>query len=159
MGGDAIGIHLAPRARPDSIRGVNPLVLAAVAVCLVLVAVSVWFWLHGQLRYVIGKSSLRIQLFGLTVRRIPFTDIRRVGTPKRGNSRLKTEFWNSSLDVSHRGMIVHRLTGWRRRILLTPLHRYAFRKELRDAIAAATGNQISEDESDPADGPDGSDRD
>ena len=130
----------------------NPVVLAAVAVCLVLVAVSVWFWLHGRLRYVVGRSSLRIQLFGFTLRRIPFSDVRRVGIPKRGNSRFKTELWNSSFDVSHRGLVVHRLTGWRRRILITPLHRYAFRKELRDAIAAATGTQISEDESDLADG-------
>lgn len=130
----------------------NPVVLAAVAVCLLLVAVSVWFWLLGRLRYVVGRSSLRIQLFGFTLRRIPFSDIRRVGTPKRGNSRFQTEFWNSSFDVSHRGLVVHRLTGWRRRILITPLHRYAFRKELRDAIAAATGTQLSEDESDLADG-------
>ncbi len=120
--------------------------------CLLLVAVSVWFWLLGRLRYVVGRSSLRIQLFGFTLRRIPFSDIRRVGTPKRGNSRFQTEFWNSSFDVSHRGLVVHRLTGWRRRILITPLHRYAFRKELRDAIAAATGTQLSEDESDLADG-------
>lgn len=143
------GLALAPGA--DSIAAVNPVVLAAVAVCLVLAAVSVWFWLHGRLRYGVGRSSLRIQLFGFTLRRIPFSDIRRVGTPKRANSRLRTEFWNSSLDVSHRGLVVHRLTGWRRRILITPLHRYAFRKELREAIATATGTQLSEDESELAD--------
>jgi crotonobetainyl-CoA:carnitine CoA-transferase CaiB-like acyl-CoA transferase len=131
---------------------VNPVVLAAVVVSLVLAAVLVWFWLHAQLRYVVGRSSLRIQLFGFTVRRLPFSDIRRVGTPKRANSRFQTEFWNCSLDVLHRGLVVHRQTGWRRRILITPLHRYAFRKELRDAIAAATGTQLSEDEVDPADG-------
>jgi len=133
-------------------RPVNPIVFTAVGVCLALAAVSVWFWLHGRLRYVVGRSSLRIQLFGFTLRRIPFNDIRRVGTPNRANSRFQTEFWNSSFDVSHRGLVVHRLTGWRRRVLITPLHRYAFRKELREAIASATGTQLTEDESDQADG-------
>lgn len=114
-----------------------PLALGAGFV-LVLV---VLLWLRGRVDYAIGRTSLRITLLGLTLRRIPFADIRRVGTPKRESNWLRTESWANSWDVSHRGLVVHRLSGLRRRLLLTPTHRYTFRHELRQAIARATGTQ------------------
>jgi hypothetical protein len=108
-----------------------------------VLVLAVLLWLRGRVDYVIGRASLRITLFGLTLRRIPFADIRRVGTPKRDSNWLKTESWANSWDISHRGLVVHRLSGLRRRLLLTPAHRYTFRHELRQAIAKATGTQLA----------------
>lgn len=111
---------------------------------------SLVLWLRSRVRFVIGRSSLKIMIFGVTVRRIPFSDIRRVGTPKRDSNWLKTESWTSSWDVSHRGLVVHRQSGWRRRLLITPPHRYAFRHQLRLAVEQATGTQQAEDSQDEA---------
>lgn len=107
----------------------------------IVLFLAVLLWLRGQVDYVIGRTSLRIKLFGLTLRRFPYSEIRRVGTPKRESTWLKTESWANSWDVSHRGLVIHRLSGLRRRLLLTPTHRYTFRHELRQAIAKATGTQ------------------
>ncbi len=104
-------------------------------------AAGLLIWLRSRIRYVVGRTSLRIILFGLTLRRIPLADIRRVGTPKREGAWLNTESWTNSWDVAHRGLVVHRLSGWRRRLLITPSHRYTFRHELRLAVAKATGTE------------------
>jgi hypothetical protein len=100
-----------------------------------------WLWFRAQIGYEIGRAEFSIRLLGLPVRRIPFTDIRRVGTPKREGNWLATESWTNSWDVSHRGLVIHRQSGWRRRLLITPTHRYAFRHQLRTAVAQATGGE------------------
>lgn len=115
-----------------------------------LCAGGVVLWLRSRVRYVVGRSALKIMLFGLTLRRVPFSDIRRVGTPKRDSNWLKTESWTSSWDVNHRGLVVHRQSGWRRRLLITPPRRYAFRHELRLAVQQATGTQPADDPQDEA---------
>lgn len=125
------------------------IVLLALAGLVILFGVVVW--LRAGVRYVVGKSSLRITWLGLTLRRIPYTDIRRVGTPKRDSTWLGTESWTNSWDTSHRGLVVHRRTGWRRRLLITPERRYAFRTELRAAIAKAVGEQPEPDADDQED--------
>ena len=107
---------------------------------------SVFFWIYAIAAFLSGRIGdsvrrTRIILFGLTLRRIPLADIRRVGTPKREGAWLNTESWTNSWDVAHRGLVVHRLSGWRRRLLITPSHRYTFRHELRLAVAKATGTE------------------
>ncbi len=120
-----------------------PLLIVVASTCALLLLALLWLILHGQLDYVIGRTSLRVTLFGFTVRRIPFADIRRVGTPKRDGSWLTTESWCNSFDQSHRGLVVHRLSGFRRRFLITPAQRYTFRSELRQAVAKVQGPEAA----------------
>ena len=42
--------------------------------------------------------------------------------------------------------VVHRRTGWRRRVLITPKHRYAFRAELRTALEKAGQSMGAEED-------------
>lgn len=112
-------------------------VVAAIAVP----AVIAFLWTSGKARlsYHIGRSSLRIQLGRLTVRRIAFADIERVDKPRRDLRWRDTENWRNAFDDSRRLLVVHRRTGWFRKLVITPRHRYEFRRQLRAAVAAATG--------------------
>ncbi len=124
----------------------NPLILVPMALAVLLGVPAVLLWIRSNIRYVIGRSSLRVVLFGRTLRRIPFSDIERVGKPKREPGWFQTESWRNTGDDDHRALIIHRKTGWRRRVLITPKHRYAFRGELREALAAATGSDLEGDD-------------
>ncbi len=124
----------------------NPLILVPLALMVLLGVPGVWLWMRSKIRYVIGRSSLRVVLFGRTLRRIPFSDIERVGKPKREAGWFRTETWRNTGDDDHRALIIHRKTGWRRRVLITPKHRYAFRGQLREALALATGAELEGDD-------------
>lgn len=121
-----------------------PWIIAGVGLAVVAAGVLA-VWARSRTRYVIGRSSLRILCLGITVRRIPFTEIERVSKPKRDATLLGTETWMNTWNPDHRELVVHRKSGWRRRVLITPKHRYAFRNELREAIRKA-GATVDVDE-------------
>lgn len=92
-----------------------------------------------NLNYQVGRSSLRVKLGRLTLRRIPFADIDRVDKPRRDLRWRETENWHNTLDGSRRLIVIHRRTGWFRRFVITPRHRYEFRRQLRAAVAESRG--------------------
>jgi hypothetical protein len=104
-------------------------------------------WAKTRIRYAVGRTSLRILCFGMTLRQIPFSEIERISKPRREGGLLDTESWVNTWDPGHREMVVHVRSGWRRRILITPRHRYAFRSELRAAMEKA-GKAAEEEEED-----------
>lgn len=118
--------------------------LGWVVVVVAALAVTALLWTSGKARlsYHIGRSSLRIQLGRVTVRRIDFTDIERVDKPRRELRWLETENWRNTFDDSRRLLVVHRRRGWFRKLVITPRHRYEFRRQLRGAIAEATGQVL-----------------
>jgi hypothetical protein len=123
----------------------SPLLVVPAALMVLLGVPCAFVWVRSRIRYVIGRSSLRVVLFGQTLRRIPFADIERVGKPKREAGWFQTESWRNTGDDDHRALIIHRKSGWRRRVLITPRHRYAFRGELREALAQSTGTELEGD--------------
>gem|GEM_PF-571264 len=115
-----------------------------------------------RIRYRIGRGELRIRLFGVTLRRIRYDDIERVSKPRRRHGRLQYENWTNALHAEHRELVIHRHSGLRRKLLITPGNRYEFRKSLETAIAAAGGSTLrsgaagdddSEGDPDPAAAP------
>ena len=117
----------------------GPLGWAAVALATVAVLAFVWSGCKRNLQYQIGRSSLRVKLGRLTVRRVPFADIERVDKPRRELRWSDTENWRNVFDDSRRLLVVHRRSGWLRKFVITPKHRYEFRRQLRAAVAEALG--------------------
>ena len=109
-------------------------------------------WLKCNAQYHLGRTSFRIRIFGLTVRRILYSDIERVSKLRRHYPWHELEDWTNTLSASRREMVIHRNSGLFRKLVITPQHRYEFRTQIRAAIAAATGNTI---ETDGDGGPDG----
>jgi len=95
------------------------LFLSGVLLCLTL-----------QVRYRIGDSALEITLFGFCVRRIPFSNIRRIARGRGGWS----ELWPNTLKPGRRIMLIERRSGWPRYIMITPRHPFAFKGELEQAM-------------------------
>jgi len=125
---------------------VNPWWYVAMGATGLAVVVGTACWLRSRIRYVIGRSSLRVMCLGVTLRRLPFTDIEKASKPKREAGWMTTESWRNTWNPAHRELVVHRRTGWRRRVLITPKHRYAFRAELRAALEKAGQSMGAEED-------------
>jgi hypothetical protein len=114
--------------------------LVAVGATVVLWALRLWLRLNST--YHIGRAAFRIRIFGLTVRRIPFSDIERVSKLRRHYRWSELEDWTNTLSASRREMVLHRRSGLFRKLVITPQHRYEFRTQIRAAIAAETGRTL-----------------
>jgi hypothetical protein len=123
----------------------NPWLWAVAGLIVLAVVGGFLAWLKTRIRYAVGRTSLRILCFGMTLRQIPFSEIERISKPRREGGLLDTVSWVNTWDPSHREMVVHVRSGWRRRILITLKHRYAFRSELRAAMEKA-GRAAEEEE-------------
>jgi hypothetical protein len=88
-------------------------------------------WMTTRLQYYVGNQNLRILFFGLTLRKIPLTDIKRIS--KRRPSR-PAEYWYNTLQPSHRLLAIQRNSGLRKFIVISPRNRYIFLTELQNAI-------------------------
>ena len=73
-------------------------------------------WLRTQLRYRIGTRSLRVTLFGLSVRRIALVDIRYIS---KRRPRWGENWWNT-LRPAHRVLTIQRQSGWFKTSSLLP---------------------------------------
>lgn len=120
----------------------GPLGWAVAVFATIALLVLLWTNAKGKLHYQIGRSSLRVKLGRVTVRRILFTDIERVDKPRRELRWSETENWRNAFDDSRRLLVIHRRSGLFRRFVITPKHRYEFRRELRVAISQATGETL-----------------
>jgi hypothetical protein len=111
------------------------------------------FWALAKFRmqYHVGRSTLRVRLGRLTLRKINLSDIDRVGKPRRDLNWWTTENWRNTFNDSHRLLVVHRKSGLFRRLVITPKHRYEFREKLRTAVAITTGQVLAEE---PGEAPD-----
>ncbi len=100
-------------------------------------------WLRCQAEYHIGRSSFRIRIFGLTVRRILYSDVERISKFRRHYKWSRCENWTNTLAASRRELVIHRKSGLYRKLVITPVHRYEFRAQFRAAVAAATGTELA----------------
>lgn len=96
--------------------------------CLVLSGVLMYLAL--QVRYRISADALEITLFGFCLRRIPFSNIRRIARLRTGWS----ELWPNTLKPGRRIIVVERRSGWPRSIMITPHQPFAFKGELERAM-------------------------
>ena len=96
--------------------------------CLLLSGLLMYLAL--QVRYRIGDDSLEITLFGICLRRIAFSSIRRVARVRNG----WCELWPNTLKPGRRIVVVELRSGWPRHIMITPRQPFAFKGELERAI-------------------------
>lgn len=99
----------------------------------------VWLYAKSRLRYVVGQNSLRVVLGGMTLRRVDFSDIRRIRTPHESPDWSESENWKNTFQGTHRLLVIQRRTGRFRKFVVTPKRRYEFRAQLRAAMAKANG--------------------
>lgn len=90
-----------------------------------------WAWLITKIRYRISARHLRITLFGVALRKIELTDIKRIS--KRKPSRA-CENWSCTHQPKHRTLAIQRHKGLRKFVIITPLNRYIFLTDLQAAI-------------------------
>jgi hypothetical protein len=88
-------------------------------------------WLKTQLYYRIGSAHLKVMLFGVTLRKVALSDIRRIS--KREPTRA-AENWTSVFKTNHRTLSIIRYSGLRKAIVITPRNRYVFLADLEKAI-------------------------
>lgn len=127
---------------------ISPLLAVILAAVGLLVVAWTWASAKQHMSYQIGRDSLRVRLGKLVLRRIRFDDIDRVSKPHSELRWSQTENWRNTFGDSRRLLVVHRRSGLFRRLVITPKHRYEFRRQLRAAIAAKTGTALASDESD-----------
>lgn len=96
-------------------------------------------WLRSQITYRVGRESLRVMLFNLTLRRVPLQSIKRVSKRVHGSS----ERWANTFWPSHRQLVIHH-TGSARPLVITPANRYVVKAELLSIIGQV------EEENEPA---------
>jgi hypothetical protein len=102
---------------------------AAAALCAFAL---LWAWLITKIRYRISARHLRITLFGVTLRKIDLTDIKRIS--KRKPSSRACENWSCTHQPKHRVLAIQRRKGLRKFVIITPLNRYIFITDLQTAI-------------------------
>lgn len=88
-------------------------------------------FLMTQVRYRIGSKALKIQLFGLVIRKIPLEDIEHVS---KRHPRGWTENWRNTFRTAHRMLTIERRAGLCKYVLITPRNRYVFMSELQNAV-------------------------
>ena len=66
----------------------------------------------------------------IRLRRIPLKDIQRTSKQIKG----KPEIWSNTLRTNHRVLVIYR-KGKLRPIVITPEHRYVFRKKIDEALS------------------------
>ena len=77
----------------------------------------------------INSKYIAITLLGISIRKIPLSDIRRVSKQLKG----KPEIWRNTLRANHRMLVLYRNNNLRP-IIITPKNRYVFRNKIEDAI-------------------------
>jgi hypothetical protein len=92
--------------------------------------VGVMFWSVTRVRYRITRRYLEILLFGIRVRRIDLADIRYVS---KSRSRW-CEKWPNTFFPRKRLLIIHRRSGLFKDVMITPTHRYAFKRVLKEQM-------------------------
>ena len=88
-------------------------------------------WVKCQLYYEITRHNLEVRWFGILLRRVALENIHRISKRQR----RRPENWANTWRSSHRKLILRRKDRWYRDILITPVNRYVFRRELENAIA------------------------
>jgi hypothetical protein len=95
------------------------------------VFIVILLWMMTRLQYRIGGQHLRILFFGVTLRKIPLSDIKRISKRRPGGT---AEYWYNTLKPSHRLLSIQRNSGLRKYIVISPRNRYIFLADLQNAV-------------------------
>ena len=82
-------------------------------------------WMIPRIDFRIGSKAVVVECMGFALRRIPLVDIDRISKRLKG----KPEVWRNTLKGNHRMLVLYRKRG-KRPVVITPLNRYVFRKQL-----------------------------
>ena len=91
---------------------------------------GVGIWLNTRRCYAIDDQHVRVQLFGITVRKIALTDIEYADT----QCPLWNEHWCNRYFAWGQSVRLRRKTGIARNFIITPANRDAFLEELRSKL-------------------------
>jgi len=92
--------------------------------------VGLIFWLVFRIRYTLDNQYVRVQLFGITLRRIALSDIEFADTA----APFWNEHWCNTLWPFGRVVRLRRKSGLVRNFIITPSDRDAFLAELRGKL-------------------------
>jgi len=90
------------------------------------------FLIVPLIRYELGENYLRVALGGVTLRKIPFSDIEFVDT----KAPLWNEHWCNAFITRGRIVRIRRKSGLVRNFIITPKDRETFIQELQARIAS-----------------------
>jgi hypothetical protein len=99
----------------------------------VLLLIFLLLWLLRHIRYSITPRHLKISLFGLSLRRIPLTQIESIS--KRRAEGWAENWWNTT-KPGHRALVIRKRRGLIKNLVITPRNRYIFKADLQRAIDA-----------------------
>ena len=86
--------------------------------------------LCATVNYRLNSSHLVIYCLGIPVTQFALKDM--ISISKR--RRFRAEFWVNTLALKHRKLVIRRERGLFRELIITPRYRYAFRKQLEEAV-------------------------
>jgi hypothetical protein len=109
----------------------NIIRIAVFSALAVMVSAMVFWWTVSRIRYRIGSKHVRVNLFGVTIRRISIESIESV-SKRRGNG--LAEHWWSTFKPKHRMLVLRRWRGICRDFVITPKNRYVFKTDLERAM-------------------------
>jgi hypothetical protein len=92
--------------------------------------VALIFWLVFRIRYTVDDAHVRVQLFGMTLRKIALADIEFADTA----APFWNEHWCNTLRACGRIVRLRRQSGLIRNFIITPANRDAFLAELREKM-------------------------
>ena len=87
------------------------------------------FWAIPHFDFRVGSRDIVVEWMGITVRRVPISDISRISKRLKG----KPEIWRNTLRANHRMLVIYRKSK-ARPLLITPSNRYVFRNKLESAM-------------------------
>ena len=99
-----------------------------------LIATLLSLGLITRIRYRVGSRHVKVLLFGVCIRRIPYAKIEAI-SKRRGPG--WAEHWLSTLKHKHRLLVIRRKGGLFKNFMITPKNRYVFKTELERAMQRA----------------------
>lgn len=113
--------------------------MTAAYLILISVLASLEFLLllmRQRITYRIESNTLIVSSLGISLKRIPMDQVRKVNKDKIE----KTENWSNSFNLHRRRLTLHFMDRKRRPVTITPKHRYVFRSKLESVMEKISGN-------------------
>lgn len=107
---------------------INPWLFVILDIAVLLLV----FWVVNKFYYRITRTHVEVRLFGICLRKIDLTDIKRITKNPEG---MCEQWANTVFNYHKRKLILVRRSGMLKNFLITPRHRYTFKAELKRMIA------------------------
>ena len=94
-----------------------------------------------SLTYHIEEPHLVIRLWGVPLRKLDLREVRRISKYYEG----RAEIWANAFFIRKRRLVLKRRTGLFKNFVISPTHRYAFKRKLKLAMSNAVEDDDPEE--------------